>query len=269
EPALLLPGDRFIIRKFSPVVTIGGGVVIDIGEVRYRQTDSPTARLAGMASADPASRIGLMVRESRYGMSLAELSARTGITNAAVEAEAEHAPLVIWRQPQFWLLDRDWTQQAQARLVKAVHQFHHTNPLLPGVPRQDLRGRELPGSPPFLIDALLAGARDLVAEGETIRLRSHKLVLRQDEEQARGAIEGTFEQAGLAVPAVPEVLAKSGVESGRARSLLEILIRERRLVRVTSDLVFHATALDTLRRSLGERKGTRFSVATFKEWTGV
>ncbi len=45
EPALLLPGDRFIIRMFSPVVTIGGGVVADLGVRRYRKTDDVSARL--------------------------------------------------------------------------------------------------------------------------------------------------------------------------------------------------------------------------------
>ena len=57
-------------------------------------------------------------------------------------------------------------------------------------------------------------------EGETVRSRAHKVTLKEDEEQARGAIERAFESAGLAVPAVAEVLAKSGVEPARARTLL-------------------------------------------------
>jgi len=59
------------------------------------------------------------------------------------------------------------------------------------------------------------------------------------------------------------------VETARARSLLEILLRERRLVRVSSDLVFHRSALDALRQLLAERRATRFSVANFKDWTGI
>jgi selenocysteine-specific elongation factor len=106
-------------------------------------------------------------------------------------------------------------------------------------------------------------------EGENVRLRSHRVVLKEDEEQARGKIEVAFGQAGLAVPAVAEVLAKSGVEAGRARSLLQILIREKRLVRVSEDLVFHHEAIGKLRQLLAAHKGQRFNVATFKEWTGI
>src|SRR5215469_315310 len=79
DPALLLPGDRFIIRMFSPVVTIGGGAVVDIGERRYRRDENPAARLDVLASPDTAARITLLVRESDFGMSISDLIARSGL----------------------------------------------------------------------------------------------------------------------------------------------------------------------------------------------
>lgn len=262
EPALLLPGDRFIIRMFSPVVTIGGGVVIDIGERRYRRTDDVAGRLSRLG-------VGPLVREAKFGMGMAELVARTGRLTREIAAEAAQAPLLAIAQPQPWYVDRAWFQTSRERLVRAVREFHRANPLLPGIAKQDLRSRELPGVPLFVLDALLADAKDLVVEGENVRSRGHTLVLQQDEEQARAAIEHAFEHAGLAVPALLEVLAKSGVEARRARSLLEILLREKRLVRINEELVFHHSALEQLRTLLGERRGTRFAVGKFKEWTGV
>ncbi len=262
EPALLLPGDRFIIRMFSPVVTIGGGVVIDIGERRYRKTDDVAERLGNLG-------IGRLVREAKFGMGTAELVARTGRLPGEIADAAAQAPLLAVAQPQPWYVDRGWFQSSRERLVRAVKEFHRANPLLPGMARQDLRSREVPGAPLFLLDALLASAKELVVEGETVRSRGHTLVLREDEEEARGSIERAFEQAGLAAPAMAEVLAKSGVEPKRARSLLEILLRERRLVRVNEELVFHCSALEELRRMLAPRRGTRFQVGAFKEWTGI
>ena len=262
EPALLLPGDRFIIRMFSPVTTIGGGVVIDIGERRYRKTDNVSERLENLG-------IGRLVREAEFGMGTAELVARTGRLPGEIAAAAAQAPLLAIAQPQPWYVDRAWFQSSRERLVRAVKEFHRANPLLPGIAKQDLRSRELPGAPLFLLDALLASAKELVVEGETVRSRGHTVVLREDEEEARGSIERAFEQAGLAVPAMAEVLAKSGVEPKRARSLLEILLRERRLIRVNEELVFHSSALEELRRMLAPRRGTRFQVGAFKEWTGI
>jgi len=262
DPALLLPGDRFIIRMFSPVITIGGGVVADTGARRHRKGEDVGARLGVLDSGDAPAKVALLVREAEYGLGLADLVTRTGMSASEIVAAAAKAPIAAVGE---WYVDRVWMQAARERLAKTVREFHQKNPLLPGIARQDLRG----ALPPLLFDALVTDAKDLVSEGEVVRSRSHKLVLREDEEQARAKIEQAFEIAGLAVPALAEVLAKSGVEGSRARSLLQILLRERRLVRINDDLVFHHTAVERLRGMLVERRGERFSVPAFKEWTGV
>ena len=267
RPALLLPGDRFIIRRFSPVVTIGGGVVADIG--RPPKSADVRARLDVLAGPDAPARIALLVREAEFGLGMAELVARTGMVEREAAAAAGRAPLVALAQPHAWYVDRAWFQAARDRLLKTVREFHAAQPMLPGIARQDLRSRTFPAAPPFLLDALLAAARELTVEGETVRLAGRAPVLKEDEEQARSAIERAFEQAGLATPAVPEVLGKAGVEVRRARTLLEILVREKRLVRINDDLVFHHSAIDRLRQQLGARRPARFSVGTFKEWTGI
>jgi selenocysteine-specific elongation factor len=267
EPALLLPGDRFIVRKFSPVVTIGGGVVVDLGERRYRKGADVGARLDVLASRDAAARVGLLVRESEFGVGMAELVARTGLLEREIASGG--VGLVTIPQSHPWYVDRAWFQSARDKLVKAVRLFHTKQPLLPGIAKQDLRSRDLPGAPPFVMDALLAEAKELVVEGETVRSRGHQVVLKEEEEQARAAIERAFEEAGLATPAMADVLAKSAVEPGRARRLLELLLREKRLVRISEDLVFHQTALARLREMLAGRKSERFNVGAFKEWTGI
>jgi selenocysteine-specific elongation factor len=269
EPALLLPGDRFIIRMFSPVVTIGGGVVLDIGGYRYRKGEDRVARLAVMEDKHLAARVGQLVREAPFGMDIGGVIARTGLLRREIETAATSAKLAVLAQHGPWYLDPVWFQDLQKRLLGAVEDFHRNNPLLPGMPRQDLRSRILADAPPFLLDAALSGIRGLLVEGETVRSRSHNVVLKEDEEHARTAIERAFEKAGLATPAVPEVLAQSGVEAARARSLLEILLRDRRLVRISGDLVFHRSALDGLRQLLAARRATRFNVSTFKDWTGI
>ena len=265
QAALLLPGDRFIIRMFSPVVTIGGGVVVDTGAKRYRRGDDVKARLETLYAGDAPARVALLVREAPHGMGMADLVARTAMGQQEITAAAAQAPLVSIPQPQPWYVDRAWMQAERARIVKTVREFHQQNPLLPGIARQELRG----AAPVFVLDALLAETKEIVAEGELVRSRGHKLVLKEDEEQARAKIEQAFEETGLAVPAVAEVLAKSGVEPARARSLLQILLREKRLVRISEDLVFHQSALGQLRELLARHKGERFRVPEFKEWTGI
>ena len=265
EPLLLLPGDRFIVRKFSPVVTIGGGVVLDISPPRRAHLD----RLRVLETAPLAERIALLARESRYGIGMADLVARTGLLESDLQKAAAASSLIILESPQFWLLDRAWVADQLEVLHQHLTQFHRQNPLLAGVSKEELRSKHWAGAPPWLMDALLAGSKTLTFHGETARLSSHKVALKQDEQDATAKIEAAFRAGGLTTPALHEVLAKSGVDPERSRTLLQLLLRDRRLVRVSDDLVFHASAMQSLRALLAPKKGQRFSVPEFKDWTGV
>src|SRR6202040_602246 len=164
-----------------------------------------------------------------FGTSLAALIARTVMMASEIESIAAAGRFVTLRQPEFWVMDAEWFQSAVEKLAKEVREFHQKNPLAPGIAKQDLRGRLLPAAAPaFVLEALLAAAKQIAVDGDMVRLATHKLVLREDEEQARTAIERAFEQAGLAVPPLPDVMAKSGVELKRARSILQILLRDKK-----------------------------------------
>jgi selenocysteine-specific elongation factor len=261
DPVLLLPGDRFVVRKFSPVVTIGGGVVVDISGRRYRTGDDAVARLAILMRGDLKARVELMVGEHADGIAESELIALTGEMKIPVSAAIESAGK--------WRIARDRASELRAKLTAEVRAFHKANPLLQGVQRQDLKGRLMPQAAAEVFEHVLAGTADLVSDADVVRLKTHRVVLKQDEEQARASMERAFEQAGLAAPAVAEVVRASGVEAARSRTILQMLLREGKLVRVSEDLVLHAPVLAGLRESLAGRKGERFGVTQFKEWTGV
>ena len=264
DPLLVVPQDRFILRMFSPVVTIGGGVVLDIDPPRR----GSAGRLRTLEHGSPAEKLALVAREEGFGMSLQALRRRLGWTAEELERALPGSGVRLLRL-QGWLIDEARIAAALASVREVLAGFHREHPLLPGIQQEEVRGRALAGAPAFLLETLLAGTGDFVSEGETLRLASHSLSLKQDEEQALERMEGAFRRAGLAVPGLQEVLAKSGVETARSRSLLQILLRQGRLVRISEDLVYHPGAIEDLRRMLAARKGQRFAVPAFKEWTGI
>jgi selenocysteine-specific elongation factor len=261
DPVLLLPGDRFVVRKFSPVVTIGGGIVVDVSGRRYRASDDAAVRLAKLMGGDLKARAELMVGERADGIAESELIALTGEMKVPASAAIESAGK--------WRIARDRVSELRAKLSAEVRAFHKANPLLQGVQKQDLKGRLMPKAAAEVFEHVLAGSAELVSDADVVRLKTHRVVLKQDEEQARASMERAFEQAGLAAPAVAEVVKSSGVEAARSRTILQMLLREGKLVRVSEDLVLHAPVLAGLRESLAGRKGERFGVTQFKEWTGV
>ncbi len=269
EPTLLLPGDRFIIRMFSPVVTIGGGVVVDIAPRRYRRGEQPAARLSVLAGGSIPERLALQLAETRYGAAMSQLIERTGLMPTEIEKAAEAAGVVVLHDAGPWLVSSNVLADAAARLQAALAAYHRANPLKPGMAREDARNLVLPRAPAFLLDEVVKRAGDVVAEGEILRLAFHRVTLSEDEQRAVEAIEAAFRGAGWTPPNVAQVLSKTGMDAGRARTLLEMLLRKGTLVRLGEELVFHANALAELRALVTAHRGEKFDVARFKQWTGL
>jgi selenocysteine-specific elongation factor len=268
DPLLLVPGDRFIARMFSPVTTIGGGRIVDVAPPRLGRAKA-AERARALAEASPAARVAILVRESPGGVSVEELVRRTGLVLDEIGKAARGGPFLVLAAPAPWIVSREWIEAAAKRVHETAAAFHRAHPLLPGVPKQQVRSRELDGAPEFLFDTVLAAAKTVVAEGEVLRLASHRLHLKQEEEAALARIEEAFGRAGLTVPSPGEVLASSGVDPARARTLLQILFRQNRLVKVSEDLVFHPAAIAALKQLLAAHKGEKFAVPAFKDWTGI
>ena len=282
EPALLLPGDRFIIRQFSPVITIGGGRVLD-------NQASPRRARSG-AGADTAEFLKILETGSREEILLAllqrgepaaaasQLIARTGW----LESELRETAGALARQKKAEILSDSPLVLAHgerfrgllAEATALVEKFHAANPLLPGIPKEELRDRGFGRLSPLVFEAALArlaAEGRLEAQGEIVKQAGRHIVLTEEEEQAKQRIIAAFENAGLTVPSVKEVLRKLTIEPQRAQKILRILIKELALVKVSEELVFHRSAIERLRTQLAQYKARsdRLNVSSFKELAGI
>ncbi|MDX2267084.1 MAG: selenocysteine-specific translation elongation factor [Bryobacter sp.] len=263
QETLILPGDRFILRSFSPVSTIGGGTVLDLHFPGTKaKRIGAAARLRQWATLTVAERSLSLAREQSLGLPVAALVARLG-------ARPEEF------SPQLVRIGADWVMapESLARLAEAVEkrlaQHHAAKPLETGLAKEVLRRELLGEAPTGVLDAVLAQNARLVVQGEFLRLASHRVEMRGAEGAAATAIEAAFRTAGLAVPALEEVLASTRLPAAQAKAVLAVLLREGRLVRVSPELVFHRESIDKLGKLLLAKRGQSFSVPQFKEWTGV
>ena len=166
-------------------------------------------------------------------------------------------------------------EEVRMKIVEKVAKFQKENPLLPGIAREDLRaslGKRVRNETFRAALEELVSEKKLDAQGELVKKAGSEIALLPEEARAKEQLEAAFASASLAVPAVTEVLAKLAVEAQRAEKLLQILLREKNLVRVSAELVFHRQALAHLREQLAAYKkarGDRISVPAFKELTGI
>jgi selenocysteine-specific elongation factor len=279
KPLLLLPGDRFILRRYSPVVTIGGGTVLDARAPRHKRKDAAVAPFLGVLEHGTWEEIlGSLVEAAPRGMTLPEIVARTGWIEAEARATADRlaaakrvrllggAPMVV--------APAQAVTSCAAAIRKAVETFHRANSLLPGIPKQELRARAGRARAEIFEAALndLVAARTLVVAGDLVGQAGREIALSAEESRAKELIEREFESAGLTVPDFASVLAKLPVDAPRAQKILQILLREKVLVKISSDLVFHRNALLQLREMLAKyrkERGARLPITVFKELTSI
>jgi selenocysteine-specific elongation factor len=272
QPSLLLPGDRFIIRQFSPVTTIGGGMVLDA---------APVARMAGreaflqtLAEGDPQAILrGRIARRGKAGISFSALTAETGWSRQVVEtyiaallrdAEISRIGELLVQVPALEELKRS--------VLNAVSDFHKKNPLVAGISKEELRDYAQASSEIFAAAlGMLVCDKKLEAAGEIVHLPGRGVVMKDDEAESHSIIEHAFASTGLKVPALKDVLAGLKVDKARAQKIVTLLLRDKVLVKISEDLVFHRDALLDLRKrmSLEKMKSPKIDVARFKDMTGV
>ena len=270
DPVLLLPGDRFIMRQFSPVVTIGGGIVLDAAPLAK---GTPQKFLQRLASGDALSVLRARIeRRGGCGLSLSQAVAETGwrreiegYLQGAIR-NGEIIPIGDLR------IEASAIEGMKSALAKALAAFHQQNPLVAGMSKEALR-ETLDAEPPvfgYVVDSLVR-AKKLEISGELVCLPGRGVVMKDEEAESKQIIERAFASAGLKVPALKDVLAGLKVDKARAQKLVTLLLRDKVLIKISDDLVFHSDALQNLRRQLGaeKSKSPKMDVARFKDLTGV
>jgi selenocysteine-specific elongation factor len=274
DPLLLLPGDRAILRQFSPVITIGGAVVLDAFPIRRQKKTAVLAFLDVLANGSRQEIVTARIaRRGENGLSLDDAVRETGTRKAALEniVTGLLQQKAIFKMGDL-LVAADSFSLARGRAVAALDAFHKSNPLVAGISKEELR--EKLGLRPEIMQAVLAellNSKKAEVSGELVRLSGRGVELKDEEAKAKKEIEGAFAAAGLKVPYMDEVLARLPVDKARAQKLVTLLLRDRVLIKLADNLVFHQSALHGLRQTMTQYKlkSAKIDVGQFKDLTGV
>ncbi|HWY21375.1 MAG TPA: selenocysteine-specific translation elongation factor [Candidatus Acidoferrum sp.] len=272
EAALLLPGDRFIIRQFSPVVTIGGGVVLNAAPMLGIRADRTFLEILASGDAEAIVRARI-ARRQHEGISISRLVAETGWTRNIIEANlapAVRSGTAVRAGNRF--IYAPALEALKLHVVITTADFHKKNPLVGGISKEELRA-QVDATPEVFesVAAMLIRDKKIEIIGDQVRLPGLGVVMKDEEAESKTKIEDAFASAGLKVPALQDVLAGLKVDKTRAQKIVTLLLREKILVKVSDDLVFHRSALEELRRQMAgyKVKSAKIDVAKFKELTGV
>jgi selenocysteine-specific elongation factor len=279
-PAVLTRRDRFIIRAYSPPLTIGGGVVLDPAPTRpgIRSADgrSSVERLRATEGGDADAMLAMIDANGLAGVDRRALVSRGGIAPRELDAtikRLEGAGVVS--AAERLVMNRHLTKAGDA-VVTHVTAFHKTQPMSEGLPREEAREKIFRRVDPSIFERVLAGLKErkVIVGTDRLALSTHRVSVAGADDQVRSAIVEAYRAAGLKPPDAAAVEAQTGAPKAIVEKVTTLLLREKVLVKLET-IVFHAGALQQLKADVAGLKAAApggratVDVASFKDRYGV
>lgn len=281
QPLLALPGDRFIFRRLSPMMTLGGGIIVDVEPFKSRKSSSRN-RIEWLESLKPLDSGELLFcyvkRNGLFGMTEAQMLSQIETEKAAarelVVAFVNQGRLKLVSEEPLLLMDPESFAHLMGQVLGFLDAFHNQNPLSTGVSKEQLNSGVGRTCHPLALKAALsqlAEENKILIQNDLVRLPGRSVVLKQAESEAKEQIEDAFLRAGWKVPALDEVLANVAVPPDQARKLVSLLAKEKRLVKISENLLYHTDSIGRLKELLNDykRQSNRIDVGKFKDLTEI
>jgi len=283
-PVVAVHDDRFILRSYSPAETIAGGVIVDPFATKHRgrEMDHALELLRLLMRDERAAKFEGFVRAAGIrGVRLADLAAATGWTNevlANVAKEVQQHGSVI--EVGGLYIARDSLDRLSTALIAELERHHKREPLARGMLRETLREKVFTHSASELFNGVLArleGEGKVVSEKDIVRSSEHSVGLSDKDVELSNRIEEIYLSAGVEAPSLDDAMTKANVpaaQRAQARKLLQLLLDDRKLVRIQGEMFMHSKVIHDLKTKLltyaSQHEPDRLiDVPAFKDLAGV
>ncbi len=283
-PIVCVPHERFILRSYSPQMTIAGGRVLDNSAPKHRRKDAENVRkyLQNLTEADKPKQIKLYLETANeHGSDFKDLQARTGWRNAILKkAIAENIEKKAVIEAESFFIARTPFENLKTKTLAEIESFHKKEPLAKGILRETLREKIFSHLSLEIFKAVLASLENdqrIVPEKDFVRAAAHNLELSADEKFLRERLSGMYRAAKLEVPKLEEALLESikgtKADQNHARKIFQLLLNSGEIVKITDEFYFVRIEIDALVAKLkkfAENSADKLiDVPKFKDIAGI
>jgi selenocysteine-specific elongation factor len=280
SPVAIVKDDRFVVRSYSPVRTIGGGQVLNpIPQKHKRMRGDVVEGLQHLAGDDPESIISQQIQQAGYGgVSFSHLKIMTNLTDKQLDTACQHllsqkAIIQTDKEKRIFLHQAVFDQLIN-KSSEYLGAYHADNPLKAGMPKEELKSKFPQLSDPKIFNLVLnqmIKSNQIVQEENTVRLSDHRVSLGADHADVRKKIINLYQQGGLQPPYFRDVPKLLDVDPQHTKDVMLLLVEEGLIVKTKDDLYFHIDAITGLKNKLVEFLKSNGDITTpqFKEMTGV
>ncbi len=267
-PVVAAAGDRFVIRRYSPAFTIGGGVILD-AHLPKLSRGTRAEILATLAGGTLPERVELMAKlQGLRGLALDEVQARTGIRTETLAKELKRVPNVVAVGATF--LHNDVLADFRRKSMEFLHRYFKENKMALNVPKGEFVQKLVPaGAPVNFLLGDLANQKIAVVQGDALDIPGRSKVLGGTEGELARNIELKFAEAGLQTPAVSEIIKAIPQKPKVIEGVIAFLVKQGTLVRMAEGVYLHRDVLTSAREKLAEKKGQTIDVAAFKDFFAI
>jgi selenocysteine-specific elongation factor len=280
SPLVAMARDRFVIRSYSPVTTIGGGIIADPFPKKHKRNSKKVIHEIDLLhSGSDTERVAIIVERSGIdGIDISELEMRTGIhqniLKSVLNSLSSKRQVVVLDIDESRVISSSIYQSLQGRILLEMRAYHERYPLKEGISKEELRSTAGQFARPKLFNMAvreLEKRGDIVVDRESVRLSGHRVDLKGELEDLRSKIAQIYMDAGLTPPSIKELMEKYTGQKGLAESVINVMLKEGSLIKINEDLYFHKEVLNKLRedyKNLLTRDG-KATPASMKELTGL
>lgn len=282
SPVCCIKGDRFVVRSYSPVKTIGGGQILNPVAAKHKIFNNEIIKgLNNLLENNDERSLSFFVDQGGYsGVSFGDLRIMTNISDKKLETCLQK----MLAARKIVLIDKEKRLYIHAKAVDSLaggilsqlEKYHSVNPLKEGMPKQELKSklRQLKNNDPKIFNVVLARlAKDekIKQEENSVRLADHKVALEVDQQDIKQKIIDIYKKSGLTPPFFRNICNDLQVDQKTAVSVLHILIDEKIIVKTRDDLYFYSGAIEKLQKKFVEFIEQKGEITTpeFKDMTGI
>ncbi len=280
SPVFCLHGDAYILRQFSPAITIGGGIVLDPHPSKHKTTDREVLEvLRRMEQPALAERVLAFVDGgAERGMSLSELVSRVGIASSEIKevcrSLASAGRLILTPDPAPFLIPPAIAAEIEKQTIELVTDHHRQHPLVKGISKEELRKRLYDDFPVDVFRHFLeklVQKRKISLEDEFVCQHGREVKLSEERQILHDKIEFAFRSAAFQPPAWDEVASRIIADPEELKRVYHWMLKEKILIRISEDLTYHSATLMELKEKIraSVQPGSKFGVAEFKDLFGL
>jgi len=256
SPVALVRDDRFVIRSYSPVRTVGGGYVLNPAPPKHKRFRPEVIEgLRTLSDGKPEEIISYHIDASDYrGLSFSDLRIMTSLPEKQLDQTlqgllSKRTVIQADKENRIYIHSRGF-EKIKKETQEYLDAYHKANPLKPGMSREELRSKfpsEMSTKLFTLILNQLIKDKEIVLEEDTVRLAAYTVSLQADQADVREKILDAYIKGGLTPPYFKELDKTLGIDSAQAYDVLMLLTDEGKIIKVKEDLYFHADAVNNLK----------------------